>query len=918
MLKKNKMKYVTLKIGLIQFLVISAVVGMLSNNARGQSTKAKSADQLESALYKNPKADIEARIKDLLSRMTPEEKFWQLFMIPGDLDGVNKNLYKNGIFGLQIGAGSQGGGEAGQMLNYKQMQGNAYTLAQKINTIQKYFIKETRLGIPIIAFDEALHGLVRQEATAFPQAIGLAATFDTAMMSKVANAIANEAKVRGIRDILTPVINIASDVRWGRTEETYGEDPFLTSQMGLAFVTAFESRNIMTTPKHFVANVGDGGRDSYPISFNHRLLEEIHFPPFKAAIQQGKSRSLMTAYNSVDGTPATSNSWLLTQKLKTDWGFKGFVISDAGAVGGGNVLHNTASSYADATTQAITAGLDVIFQIECEHYKLFIPPFLDGSIAQERIDDAVSRVLWAKFELGLFENPYVSEKEAKASLNDKNGKKVARESALSSFVLLKNEQSVLPLKGVKNILLLGEDAVEARLGGYSGTGNGKISILEGLKKRAGNAVNVQYSKGSSREPVLFVPVKQEFLKSGSANGLSAAYFNNLSLSGNPALNRIDKNIDFMWTLYGPDQLLAKDQYSVRWSGHIQVPKSGTYQIGLEGNDGYRLYMDGKLLIDQWEKRSFHTQLVPFSFDQDKSYALRVEFKEPKGNGNIRLIWNYEVPDNRGKELAEAVKMAGTADVIVVAAGIKEGEFLDRAYLNLPGNQEQLIQAMEKTGKPVVVLLVGGSAITMDKWFDKAAAVLNVWYPGEEGGIAVAETLFGDYNPAGRLPITYPVHESQLPLVYNHKSTGRGDDYNNLSGEPLFPFGFGLSYTRFDYSSLKLSKNKITSTEGITAIFTLKNIGNYAGDEVVQLYIRDVLASVARPVLELKGFKRIHLKPGESQQVTFEINPGMLEMLNADMEKVIEPGDFRIMIGSSSRELQLKETLSVISSSGKQN
>jgi len=772
-------------------------------------------------------------------------------------------------------------------------------------------MKETRLGIPIIAFDEALHGLVRQEATAFPQAIGLAASFDTHMMGKVADAIANEAKVRGIRDILTPVINIASDVRWGRTEETYGEDPFLSSQMGLAFIKAFESRNIITTPKHFVANVGDGGRDSYPISFNHRLLEEIHFPPFKAAIQQGKSRSLMTAYNSIDGTPATSNHWLLTQKLKDDWGFKGFVISDAGAVGGGNVLHNTASDYTDATKQAITAGLDVIFQIEYDHYKLFIPPFLDGSIAQARIDDAVSRVLRAKFELGLFENPYVSEKEARASLNDKNGKRVARESALSSFVLLKNEQSVLPLKGVKNILLLGEDAVEARLGGYSGTGNGKVSILDGLKRRAGNDVNVQYSKGSSREPVLFVPVKQEFLKSGTSNGLSGNYFNNLSLSGDSVLNRIDKNIDFMWTLYGPDKLLAKDQYSVRWDGSIKAPKSGTYQIGLEGNDGYRLYLDGKLLIDQWEKRSYHTQLVPFSFDQDKSYAVRVEFKEPKGNGYIRLIWNYEVPDNREKELAEAIKMAGAADVIVVAAGIKEGEFLDRAYLNLPGNQEELICAMEKTGKPVVVLLVGGSAITMDKWFDKAAAVLNVWYPGEEGGVAVAETLFGDYNPAGRLPITYPVHESQLPLVYNHKSTGRGDDYNNLSGEPLFPFGFGLTYTRFGYSDLKLSKKEIGSAEGLTATFTLKNIGNYAGDEVVQLYIRDVLASVARPVLELKGFKRVHLKAGESKQVTFEITPEMLEMLNANMEKMIEPGDFRIMIGSSSRELELKETLSVI-------
>lgn len=905
------MKCVVVKFLLIPILCLSLFIPGSTNAQTKQNQDKKGGKQQPTQpLYKNPKADIEARVKDLLSRMTPEEKFWQLYMIPGDLDGSDKDRFKNGIFGLQVGAVSQGGGEAGQMLSYNTTKEDAWSLAKKINGIQRYFVNETRLGIPIIAFDEALHGLVRQGATAFPQAIGLAASFDTVMMSKVAGAIATEASIRGIRDILTPVINIAADVRWGRTEETYGEDPFLTSQMGLAFVNAFESRNIITTPKHFVANVGDGGRDSYPINYNDRLMEEIHFPPFKATLQKGKSRSLMTAYNSIDGTPATSNHWLLTQKLKNEWGFKGFVISDAGAVGGGNVLHYTSNGYADATTQAITAGLDVIFQIEYDHYKLFIPPFLDGSIAQERIDDAVSRVLRAKFQLGLFENPYVSESEARKSLTNLQNKTIAREAALQSFVLLKNEKSVLPLKNVNNILLLGEDAIEARLGGYSGTGNGKVSILDGLKKRAGSKINVQYSKGSSRTPVLYVPVEQRYLKSDTASGLLGSYFDNLTLTGSPVVSRIDKKVDFMWTLGAPDKQLAKDHYAVKWTGTISAPKSGTYQIGLEGNDGYRLYLDGKLLIDQWEKRSYHTRVVPFDFDKDKAYKVRVEFKETKGNAFIKLVWNYEVPDNQETELAAAIKLAESADVILVAAGIKEGEFLDRAYLSLPGNQEQLIQAMEKTGKPVVVLLVGGSAITMSNWFNDAAAVLNIWYPGEEGGNAVAQTLFGDYNPAGRLPITYPVHESQLPLVYNHKPTGRGDDYNNLSGEPLFPFGFGLSYTTFEYRNLKLSKKEINATEKITASFTLQNTGNREGDEVAQLYIRDMLASVARPVLELKGFKRIRLKAGETKEVSFEITPDMFEMLNAEMKSVIEPGDFRIIIGSSSRELQLKETLSV--------
>jgi len=861
-------------------------------------------------IYKDARASIDDRVKDLLARMTPEEKFWQLFMIPGDLDGVDKNRYQNGIFGLQVSAVAQGGGGANQMMTYNTSE-NAFTLAKKINAIQKYFVTETRLGIPIIAFDEALHGLVRQGATAFPQAIGLAASFDTTNMAKVANAIARETKLRGIRDILTPVVNIAADVRWGRTEETYGEDPYLSSQMGLAFVGAFERQNIVTTPKHFIANVGDGGRDSYPIHYNQRLMEEIYYPPFETAIKQAKARSLMTAYNSVDGTPATSNYQLLTQKLKKDWGFKGFVISDAGAVGGASVLHHTAKGYAQSTKQAMDGGLDVIFQTEFDHYKLFIPPFLDGSISQERIDDAVSRVLRAKFELGLFENPYVSEKDAQKAVTDKSNKLIAKEAAEKSFVLLKNSNGTLPIRNVKNILILGEDAIDARLGGYSGSGNGKVNIVDGIKKRAGAAVNVTYTKGSSRELNLVKPIAKQFLKADTARGLKAEYFDNLDLSGTPIVTRIDEQINFMWTLYAPDRKFSKDNYSARWTGKLTAPKTGEFQIGLEGNDGFRLFINDKLMIDQWEKVSYHKRLVPFTFIKDQSYSIRVEFHETKGNAYIKLLSNLDVEDESEKEIEKAVTLAKQADVIVVAAGIKEGEFLDRAMLTLPGNQEKLITEVAKTGKPVVVLLVGGSAITMNNWIDQVPAVLNIWYPGEEGGNAVAETLFGDYNPAGRLPITYPVHEAQLPLVYNHKPTGRGDDYNNLSGEPLFPFGYGLSYTKFEYSNLQLSKKQINNTESITAKFKLKNTGKIAGEEVVQLYIRDMLATVARPLLELKNFKRISLKAGETKEVTFEITPDMLKMLNAEMKTVIEPGDFRIMIGSSSKELNLKETLEVL-------
>lgn len=863
--------------------------------------------------YKNPQLAIPLRVKDLLQRMTQEEKFWQLFMIPGDL-GKDESLYRHGIFGLQVSAASGNGDAASQLLQYETTE-NALALARKINTIQRYFVDRTRLGIPMIAFDESLHGLVRGGATAFPQAIALAASWDTAVMKQVAAAIATETKSRGIRQVLTPVVNIASDVRWGRTEETYGEDPFLASAMAVAFVSPFERKGIITTPKHFLANVGDGGRDSYPIHLNERILQEIYLPPFQASIQQGGARSIMTSYNSVDGSPATASNALLNQQLKKKWGFKGFVISDASAVGGANVLHYTASDYADAGRKAITNGLDVIFQTAWEHHRLFIPPFLDGSIPQARIDDAVARVLTAKFELGLFENPYVPE-TADAVAVPAAHKTLAKEVAEKSMVLLKNEKDLLPLsKTISSIAIIGTDAVDARLGGYSGPGNGKISILDGIRQKLGAGVTVKYAAGPGIKESNWQVIPSAYLSTRAngqpATGLQAAYYNNFSFSGEPVLQRIDAQVDFHWTLYPPHSSLAADQYAVRWTGRLRSPVSGTYQIGLDGNDGYRLYINDRLVIDHWRKESYHTSLVGYAFAKDSMYDLRIEFHESVSNAHIRLVWNATGVTDPEPAIAEAVRTAAASEVAVVVAGIHEGEFQDRASLALPGKQEELIKRVAATGKPVVVVLIGGSAITMRNWLGDVQGVVDAWYPGEEGGNAVAAILFGDANPAGRLPISFPLSEAQLPLVYNHKPTGRGDDYYNLSGLPLFPFGYGLSYTHFAYSDIQLQKASIRKNESVTVQATITNTGSRDGDEVVQLYIRDLLSTVARPVLELKGFQRIHLRAGESKKVSFTITPAMLQMLDEKMNRVVEPGDFRIMIGASSRDLWLKETLRVI-------
>lgn len=858
-------------------------------------------------LYKDSSQSVEVRVKDLLSRMTPEEKFWQVFMIPSDGDTTDGKL-KHGIFGLQVSAGSKGDA-GGQLLNYNTTE-NALILAKKINGLQTYFVTKTRLGIPMIPFDEALHGLVRHGATAFPQAIGLAATWDTTLIGQVATQIAQECKTRGIRQILSPVVNLATDVRWGRTEETYGEDPFLTSEIGLAFISSFERNGIITTPKHFIANVGDGGRDSYPIHLSERALEETHFVPFKKVIKQGHARSIMTAYNSLNGTACSSNDWLLNQKLKKEWDFKGFVISDANAVGGEVVLHHTASTYAESGAHAINGGLDVIFQTDYAHAALFYPAFQSGQIDSNRLNDAVSRVLRAKFELGLFENPYVSEKIDEQSLYSE-GMKLARSVANKSIVLLKNEQNTLPISyETKHIVVFGADAVEARLGGYSGPGNKKSTILDELTNHISKNSKIYYSPGASRNEDTYEVIPSIYLKSNESAGLTGSYFDNTELSGEAICEKKNETIDFHWTLYSPDEKLKADHYSVCWTGELSVPESGTFLIGLEGNDGYRLFLNDEVLINRWEKQSYHTDLVKYTFKKGEKYAIRIEFHETQSEGKIRLIWNATIKTDWKKEIRKSIKLAKKAAIAIVVAGITEGEFLDRASLKLPGHQEELIQELNASGTPVVVLIVGGSAVNMENWIDETEAIAMLWYPGQEGGRAVSDFLFGEVNPSGKLPITFPLNEAQLPLVYNHQPTGRGNDYNNLSGQPLFPFGFGLSYTQYRYSDIRIDQSTITKSEKTVVRFKIKNTGNYAGEEVVQLYIKDALSSLTRPVQELKGFQRVYLKAGEEKEITFEITPDLLELLEQDLEPVIEPGEFRIMIGSSSRDLPLKTTLTI--------
>jgi beta-glucosidase len=858
-------------------------------------------------VYRDATLPTETRVRDLLGRMTLEEKFWQLWMVPGDLDSGTA-AYTHGVFGLQVR-------ERGGAALAHDPGAAAKRMAEKLNASQRFFVEHTRLGIPVIPFEEAVHGLYGAGATAYPAAIALAATWDTALVREVATAIAREARTRGVRQVLSPVINIANDVRWGRVEETYGEDPWLSSAMALAFVEPFEKTGVVATPKHFVANVGDGGRDSYPIDFDERMLDEVFFPPFKVAIQQGGARAVMASYNSVNGVPATANAWLLTKVLRDEWGFRGIVIGDQAATGGAQVLHFTSPDNLVSTKQAIEAGLDVIFQSSVQQYAQFWPAFERGMIDQRAIDRAVRRVLRLKFELGLFEHPYVDAGEAARVAALAENRTLALEAARASVTLLKNAGGALPLrKGVSSLAVIGTDAQEARPGGYSGDGNDRISILQGIRGKLGAAAVVRYAPGPGRFAVEYVPVPATNLVTVAggtrAPGLAAEYFDNNRLEGEPRVRRQDPGVDFGWTLNSPALGIPFDWYSARWTGKLVSPASETVRLGVEGNDGYRLYFDGRLLIDDWQKKSYGSNLREVRLEAGREYDLRLEYFESTGNARVKLVWDHGVPNDWRARIDSAVRIARASEVAVIVAGIEEGEFRDRSSLTLPGHQEELIEAVAATGTPVVVAIVGGSAVTMRDWIGRVGAVIDVWYPGEAGGDALADVLFGDHDAGGRLPITFPMSEGQLPLTYSHKPTGRGDDYLDGTGQAAFPFGFGLSYTTFDYDGLSIEPAELAPNGSATVRCTVRNTGAMAGDEVVELYLREQITSVATPLIALKGFQHVHLAPGESKTVAFRLSSPELSLLDAKLRTVVEPGTFRVMIGRSSKDIRLRGTFRV--------
>lgn len=751
--------------------------------------------------YRNPNLSIERRVADLLSRMTIEEKVAQmttLWVRKPQQKKPNGNFGDRGDFSPEEAAVvmKHGIGEIGR----QRERTDARRGAEYANAVQKWLKENTRLGIPAMLHDEILHGLMAVGGTNFPTPISLASSWDSELITKVFTAAALETRIRGSHHVLGPNLDLARDPRWGRTEETYGEDPYLVSRMGVAAIKAIQGpsapiidgEHVIATAKHFAAHgQPEGGTNTAPGNFSERLLREVFLQPFEAAVKEAGVMSVMPSYNEIDGVPSHKNAWLLEKLLRQEWGFRGLVAADYNGISELASRHKVAVDRADAALQALKAGVDMELP-DPACYSLLPQLVSEGKVSLALVDQSVARVLRAKFQLGLFENPFVDVERAVKLTNSPAHQQLAAEAARRSIVLLKNAGNLLPLDSGKlqSIAVIGPNAAEVHLGGYSDDPQRGVSVLQGIRDKVGNKLKVNYAEG------------------------------------------------------------------------CKITKEG-----------------GKW----WDDRS---QLGDPAVD--------------------------------AKLIAEAVEVAKASDVAVVVVGGNEdtskeawadNHLGDRDTLDLVGRQNELVKAVVETGKPVVVLLIHSAPLSINYIAENVPAILEGFYLGQETGVAVADVLFGDANPAGKLAVSVPRSVGQLPIYYNHKPTARRG-YLYTSKEPLFPFGFGLSYTTFEYSDLKVASAQIGSNGQTEVSVTVKNTGKVAGDEIVQLYIRDVVSSVTRPVMELKDFKRIALAAGESKTVAFTITPDKLSFLDLNMQRVVEPGAFEIMVGPSSVKFQ-KAKLEVV-------
>jgi beta-glucosidase len=863
--------------------------------------------------YRNPNLPVEARIRDLLSRMTLEEMVRQMDQYHGCMNFVDRTFPTHSTAMAKDGALLM---ECVETLIGQEGIGCIHDLyppgAGAINQLQEYAVTKTRLGIPILFSEEGLHGLCGPGNTIFPQAICLASTWNPEILQRVGEGIATEFRAYGIHETFSPVLDLAREPRWGRMEETFGEDTWLASRMAVAMVTGMQGQDlssdkaIIAEPKHFAAyGVTRAGVNCSSAHLGERELRTWVLPIFEAAVREAGAMGMMVSYNSIDGIPCSGNTWLLTDVLRKEWGFQGFVRSDLGAINRLHRDHRTASSGEEAIRQSIEAGMDMqYYDYESEEYQRAIIRMVnEGRMTLESVDRAVSAILRVKFLLGLFENPYTDPSLVPKRVRCAEHLQTALDAAREGICLMKNEGGLLPLrKDLRKIAVIGPSAAVARMGDYTPTvwGFEPVTVLDGIKSLVSPNTEVLYAKGTGILENELDPIPGCCLRlsGGSGHGLCGEYFPNLDLEGEPCVTRTDPEINFNWAFTKPAEGLGITGYSVRWNGILIPDKTFEGRLGTASHDSMRLWVEGDLLVDNWRKGAYEAAALsqPFRFEKGREYAIRLEFRKDASAIQVLLGWNQGAD-----EIDTAVRAAKEAEVAVVCVGDSTmtcGESRDRADLNLPGKQLDLVKAVQATGTPVVLVLQIGRGMTLTWEAEHIPAILNAWFPGEQGGRAVAEVLFGDINPAGRLPVTFPKSVGQLPLYYNTLPFG-SHRYIDMDREPLFPFGHGLSYTCFEYSNLQVCPSQIGPWGEVTVSVDIKNVGDRPGDEVVQVYLHDLYSSVIRSLKELCGFQRIHLKPGETQKVSFTVGPRHLRLLDRHMEWVVEPGEFEMMVGGSS-------------------
>jgi beta-glucosidase len=837
------------------------------------------------------------------------------------------------------------------------------TSGEKISQLMNQAAAIPRLGVPEYEWwNECLHGVARAGvATVFPQAIGLAATFDVPLVGRMARVIADEARAkhhqavrqgrRGRYQGLTfwsPNINIFRDPRWGRGQETYGEDPFLTSRMGIAFVKGLQGDDpryyeVIATAKHFAVHSGpEPERHHFDARPSARDLHETYLAAFRALVEDAKVASVMSAYNRVDGESATASQRLLAEILRKQWSFGGYVVSDCGAVDDVWSRHKLVATAEEAAALALTRGCD----LECgSTYQALGTALQRGLVQEHDLDVAVRRLMLARMKLGMFDPPQrVPYAAIPYSVNDSpEHDRLARRLAQESIVLLKND-GVLPLrKDLKTVAVVGPtaDDIITLLGNYNGTPSHPVTILAGIRNAVAPGTRVLYARGvdlveGRTDPRAAEAIGSEFLRpsaGSSERGLRAAYFRGRELAGEPVLRRLDAKVDFRWDRGSPtDELVARgeldeahrlpaDDFSVRWTGVLVPPVSGEYELVATANDGVRLSVDGRRVIDQWSDtgvaRAASTRLA---LEAGREYPLSLEYFEGLRDAEVRLGWRLP---SQGTPFEQALAAAGQADAVVFVGGLTaevEGEEMrvsypgfaggDRTDIELPPVQQKMLEALQATGKPVVLVLTTGSALAVRWAQQNLPAIVLAWYPGQQGGNAVADVLFGDVSPAGRLPVTFYRSADQLPRFDDYAMEGR--TYRYFRGEALYPFGHGLSYTRFTYSRLQLSKPRVGADETLELSLDVRNTGSRAGDEVVQLYVRGPEAGPASAARELRGFERVPLSPGETKRVRFTLLPRRDFARYDEPAKafVVPPGERELEVGASSGDLRLRARVAV--------